>query len=64
MDADNLHKTDASMEKVFDYMHEIGVSRFDMSWRSLGTYDGVPVVVRYIHVSGEAGSPESYGIPF
>lgn len=64
MDADNLHKTDASMEKVFDYMHEIGVSRFDMSWRSLGTYDGFPVVVRYIQIPGETDSPESYGIPF
>ena len=65
MDADNLHKTEACSAAIGDYMlYEKGFSYIMQPWRFLGTYDGVPVVVRYIQIPGEADSPESYGIPF
>ena len=65
MDADNLHKTEACSRAIGDYMlFEKRFSYIGESWRSLGTYDGFPVVVRYIQIPGETDSPESYGIPF
>lgn len=65
MDADNLHKTEACLDAIGDYMlYEKGFSYIMQPWRSLGTYDEVSVVVRYIQIPGETDSLESYGIPF
>lgn len=65
MDADSLHKSEVCSNAIDDYMlYEKGFSCNVLPWRDLGTYDGVPVVVRYIRIPGEADLPESYGIPF
>ena len=69
MDADNLAKTESCKEQWGVYMCEHFMVNdylsFDYSWQSIGNYQGMNVVVRYIEsCNGEyLGSPESRGIP-
>lgn len=74
MDADNWAKTDACMRQMSAYVSDhymitnadgTGSCTSVGSWKLIGTYQGMPVVVRYVEVCNEVnlGTPEARGIP-
>ncbi len=73
MDAENYSKTTECEEQISNYMHanytiptENGsTSSFGSSWRSIGTYSGMRIVVRYIYEVNYTAlsTPEERGIP-
>lgn len=74
MDAENLAKTNACMNEMDSYVEKAfpraewqhGIDYFNStSWKSIGRYEGMQVVVRYLaHLHGESlAEPEERGIP-
>ena len=64
MDAGNYLKTEKCMNFISDYMLNKGVGSYSVSWESIGTYDGMPVVVRYVGtMEGRIPEPSAVGIP-
>lgn len=53
MDAKNWAKTEACDEKVHDMFYDKfpNHNHYMLSWRSVGTYSGMPVVQRYVEVN-------------
>lgn len=60
MDADNLAMTNNCMAAIDSHMMASGASSWMVSWKLIGTYSGMKVVVRYVE---DGNSPEAVGIP-